>query len=686
MSVTEQQAVQSEPMIGPEQKLPEITPKAIIVSICLIIILAASNAYLGLKVGTTISAAIPAVVISMGLFRLFKTHNVLEINIVQTAASVGEGITAGLAFTVPALIIIGYWHSFHYWTMAGIGISGGILGVFFSIPLRRALLGDKELKFPEGIAVGQVMKVSAQEETSVKPIIYGSVVGGIIGLFQTGFGVFASEAEYWFIKGKSIIGFGMGFSPAVIAAGYICGFTVGLSILIGACIGWFLGVPLISAHYGFSQLLGAKEAAIGLWSYYIRDIGVGTMLVGGLWTLISLFKPVTQAVSSSLDALHDIKKGEGHKILRTEKDIPINYIFWGTLIVLAIVAVQLLGLFSPAAFGVSHALHLGIIGICVAFLLVAGFILSSVSGYFAGLVGATNSPGSGLLVACLLGLSLILLFVFNTAHIDLGVNVSASLSACGLAIIIASFVGAAIVITNESIQDAKAGQIVGGTPWKQQVTLLASVIVAALVLPLILTLLFNAYGIGGVFPRPGMDPSQMLAAPQAGLMAEIVRGVFNHRLPWIMVIIGLGIGVSGIVIDEILKKFNKRLLILGVGLGIYLPLAVSIPIFIGGLLSYLVQKKVHARYGVIGQHGDVHVSKGMHDALFVACGLVAGSTLMGVILAIPFALSKNSMVLNIMPKNLSLLAGLFSAFVTIGLFIWLYKVAVKKHASDNIKA
>lgn len=682
MSLNEQQVPKVDPVIGPELNLPEITPKAVIVSIVLIIILAASNAYLGLKVGTTISAAIPAVVISMGIFRLFRKHNVLEINIVQSAASVGEGITAGLAFTLPALIIIGYWHSFHYWTMVLIGIFGGILGVLFSIPLRRALLSDKSLNFPEGTAIGQVMKVSAAEDCSVKPIVYGSIIGGLIGLFQTGFGVLAQESEFWFIRGKSIIGFGLGFSPAVIAAGYICGITVGFSILLGAIIGWFVGVPIISAHYGFSHVQPIKESADHIWSYYIRDIGVGTMLVGGLWTLVSLFKPVKQAVFSSLEALHHIKQGLGHTILRTEKDIPINYVLWGMILVVVAIAIQLFGLFTPSMLGVTTNLHIGIIAICAAFILIAGFIFSSVSGYFAGLVGATNSPGSGLLVAFLLILSFILLMLINT-QVDLSINIDKALHAAGLAIIIGSFVGAALVMTNESIQDAKSGQIIGGTPWKQQVVLIASVVVASLVLPLILTLLFNAYGIGGVFPHPGMDTSQMLAAPQAGLMAEIVRGVFDHRLPWAMVVLGLGIGVVCIIIDEVLKRFfSKRLLVLGVGLGIYLPLAVSIPIFIGGLISYFVQKKVHARYGVVGEHGDVHVSKGMHDALFVACGLVAGSTLMGVILAIPFAIAHNASVLNFMPLTLMPVADLLSILVTLTICYWIYKVAVKETGGE----
>ncbi len=682
MSAEEKLIPKVEPLISADKKLPEITTKAVVTSFFLIIILAASNAYLGLKVGTTISAAIPAVVISMGLFRLFRKHNVLEINIVQSAASVGEGITAGLAFTLPALIILGYWNTFHYWTMVGIGISGGVLGVLFSIPLRRALLSDKELKFPEGTAIGQVMKVSTDESCSVKPIIYGSLVGGIVGLFQTGFGVLAQETEYWFIKGKSIFGFGLGFSPAVIAAGYICGVTVGVSVLIGACIGWFAGVPLISAHYGFSQSMAIKASANHLWTYYIRDIGVGTMLVGGLWTLVSLFKPVRHAIFSSLEALHDIRQGRGHKILRTEKDIPINFAFWGILLIMLVIGVQLFGLVSPSVLGISSMLHLGIIAMCVGYLLVIGFIVSSVSGYFAGLVGATNSPGSGLLVAFLLILSLLLLFMLNT-QVNFSVDLAKATQAAGLAIILASFVGAALVMTNEAVQDAKSGEIVGGTPWKQQVVLLVSVVVASLALPLILILLFNAYGIGGVFPHPGMDTSQMLAAPQAGLMAAIVRGVFNHQLPWNMVFIGIGIGVACIALDEWLKRtFNKRLLVLGVGIGIYLPLAVSIPIFIGGMISYFVQKKVHARCGVVGEHGDVHVSKGMHDALFIACGLVAGSTLMGVLLAIPFALTRNASVLNFMPQSLNALADILSMFVTIALCAWIYRVAVKEHPDD----
>ena len=577
-----------QPVIGSDQYLPEITFKAAIVSIFLIIILAASNAYLGLKTGTTIAASIPAVVISMGIFRWFCHSTILETNTVQTAAAVGEGITAGVIFTIPALVIMHFWNGFHYWPMVGIAITGGMLGILFSIPVRNALLRDRSLRFPEGVAIGQVMKASVQGGTSLKSIIMGGVVGGLIGLFQTGFQIISDTYDYWIIKDKLVFGFSMGFSPAILAAGYICGVEVGISILVGVLLGWVFGIPLISAYYGVASHIAATDVAQDIWSNYIRYIGVGTMLLGGLWTLLMLVKPVAVAIKASFDALQRARKGDANKVVRTDYDMPVNFVFWGICLLALIIVFQLVGVFGSNLLALRPALYWIIVGLCVVYIVIAGFVFGSIAAYFAGLVGATNTPGSGLLMAALLLLSVILLLFLNPIlHFSVQLN-QASLAAA-LVVSVCSFIGIAVIMTGEATQVYKAGQIIGATPWKQQVVLLGSVVVSALVIPLVLVLLFNAYGIGGVFPHPGMLHSEMLSAPQAGLVAAVAQGVFSHQLPWNMIFIGVLVAGVGIVVDEVLKRlFSLRLPVLAVGLGIYLPMSASMPVVIGGLFSYAV--------------------------------------------------------------------------------------------------
>jgi len=678
MSSQGQQDGPESSFIQSHQTLPEITLKSIILSVILVVVFAASNAYLGLKVGTTISASIPAAVIAMGVFRMFKRHSVLEINIVQTAASVGEGITAGIIFTIPALIIMHFWTEFNYWQTFFIGLTGGILGALYSVPLRRALLSDKTLKFPEGVAIGQVMKASAQEGANLKPIFAGGFIGALIGLFQTGFRVLAQGYQYWVVHARTVFGFGLGFSPALIAAGYICGISVGISTLIGVILGWIIGVPVLCHHFHV-PLIGSPSVIAGnIWFHYIQYIGVGTMLVGGLWTLLTLCKPVIKAVTSSLHALREIRKGKGHKILRTERDMPINIIFWCVLLLAPVFFLEIWSFISPSMLGISNHLGLFLFAVCVVYLFIAGFIFSSVAGYFSGLVGATNNPGSGLMIATLLVLSLLFLVILN-GHMNFASHNTKTMTLAALAIIVCAFVGNALVMSSESAQVAKAGQMIGGTPWKQQIVLISCVIIGMAVLPLILKLLFNAYGIGGVFPHAGMDHTQVLAAPQAGLMAAVVQGVITHHLPWGMVGIGAIIAVIGIIIDEILKAtLGIRFPVLAVGLGIYLPLDASVPIVVGGILSYIVRRAVRARgHGLVGDSDDIHVSKGMQNALLLACGIVAGATLIGVILAVPFAIKQSADALRIMPLAWSNLAGVLSIVVTLLICYWIYRTAIK---------
>ena len=664
------------PIIPANVSLPEITLRVLVLGVILTIVLAAANAYLGLKVGTTVSASIPAAVISMGILRFFRHSNILENTMVQIMASVGEALTAGIAFILPALIILHVWDRFNYWQTVVTGLLGGGLGVLFTIPLRRALLQDKTLRYPEAVAIGNVLKASAsREEGDLRALTIGGVVGGLIALFQSGFQILTDNFQYWIKTQSTVFGFGLGLSPALIAAGYIVGINVALSLLVGIVIGWLAGVPVLSWVYGIPDADSANQMAMLLWRDHIRYMGVGTMLIGGLWTLCTLFKPVINSMAASMTSLRDIRLGKKTEYLRTERDIPIHYVFIAAAILLVPIFFLISYSIIPSEFEISSSLRFFLSGFSTLYILFGGFVFCSIMAYFAGLIGSTNSPVSGLLVSALLVLCLIFMAFFSFTDIS-----EAAKEMIGTVVAIGSLVviGAALSISNDTMQDLKVGQIVGATPWKQQVMLILGVVVSAFVIPPILQLLYNAYGIGGVFPRPGMNPAQMLAAPQAGLMATVAKGAFSHQLEWSMIGVGALVAVICVVIDEILKKrFGTRLPVLAVGLGIYLPLDSSVPVVIGGVLAYIIQLRLNRIYHRGRPEDEVKVNAHRHRGLLLACGIVAGASLMGVALAIPFALKESSDALRIMPDQYMSFAGVLSILVTFIMCAWIYRVVLK---------
>lgn len=655
----------------------EITVRAVLLAIVLAVILAAANAYLGLKVGLTISASIPAAILSMGILRFFKNSSILENNIVQTGASAGEALVAGMAFILPALIILHYWQRFDYWQTVIIALTGGILGVLFSIPLRRVLLADKTLRFPEGTAIGQVLKISQDTKGNLKELVQGGMLGAFVALFQGGFQIIADNAHVWFKAGnKFIYGFTFGFEPALLAAGYIVGVGVALSTLVGVVIGWIIGIPIFSYLHPLATNMDANSLAMSIWQSDIRPIGVGTMLVGGLWTMVLLIKPIIKGVHSSFVSLKTIKKSGYASLPKHERDIPIHYTIALLALLLIPLSFILFNFISHPALGLGFNLQIITLVIGVLFILVTSFFFSSLCGYFAGLIGSSNSPISGVSLSVLLLASLVLLGLFHWAP-GFTEDSKHLLEGEGLAIIIGALVSSSCAITNDTIQDLKAGQIVGATPWKQQVILILGVIVSALVLAPTLELLFNAYGIGGISP-PGrhMDPSQMLSAPQATLMASLVAGAFNHNLPWSLISIGFLVAIGCILADSFLQPRGMRLPVLAVGLGIYLPLDTSSALIFGGLASYVVERTLCKRHP--NQTENSPDIPARQRGLTLACGLVAGACLMGVVLAIPFTLAQSTDVLRLMPDHFKLLASIFGLLSTLGVLSWIYRTVCQK--------
>jgi putative OPT family oligopeptide transporter len=660
-------AKKQKPLIPASESLPELTIKVIIFSVILAAFLAASNAYLALKIGTTISASVPASVLAIGILRFFKNSNVLECNIIQTAASAGEGVAAAVAFSLPAMILLHAWNHFPFWEVAGITALGGVLGVLFSVPLRRVMLNLQTLRFPEGTAIGNVLKASAQGGNQIRLMAQGGAVGALVALAQTGFDLIGDQMNLWMRVGHSIFGFSLGFSPAPLAAGFIVGFEAGSSILIGFVGGWLIILP-----YLVSQMHGAPsdhiyDFAMKVWSEKLRYVGVGIMLLGGVWTLIRLIKPVYEGLKLSFASVSRLGKGGGQKSLRTEADISLKWVLIGS----GILSFFLLFLVRHFVvnFGLGHtAQTVWIISIAaLLYLVIVGFMLATVCGYFTGLIGSTNNPLSGVLILALLLIGGVFSFVLpvgNAAH---------ETKVAALMVLITTIVATVASISNENLQDLKAGQMVGSTPWKQQLILIVGVVTSAFVAAPVFEMLYQAYGIGGVFPRPGMDPSHMLAAPQAGLMAAVALGLRSHHLPWHMIEIGAVFALLCIIADEILRRRGLRIAVLAVGLGVYLPPQIMTPVIVGSLINFAVRFSIGKLKGEAKNKAIVK----HQSAVLLACGLVAGAAIMGVVLAVPFMLLGSTQALSIAPAAFAPAASLLGLIVMTALVYWIWRAATK---------
>lgn len=656
----------NEPLIPASTYLPELTFKAIVIGFILALILAASNAYLALKIGTTISASIPASVLALGILRFFKHSNVLESNIIQTAASAGEGIAAAIAFILPGMIVLHIWNHFSYWETTLVTLLGGILGVIFSIPLRRVMLHLPALRFPEGTAIGNVLITSTQKGSFLKYLVNGGLAGSVISFCQTGLQVIGSTVQLWGYIGKnSLLGIGIGLTPATLAAGYIIGIEVGITLLVGLVVGWIVILPFVASYLGVDHSLSAYKSAMNVWSDHLRFVGVGTMLVGGVWTLIRLINPVLQGLKTSLQVLRPSQKDRLPEILRTEKDISILWVINLTLVLSVILYILFYFLMTDFDLRPNHTSYLLFAALCtIIYVVIIGFMLATICAYFTGLIGSTNNPLSGILIIALIILSLMYAALFDVSY--------NSDHVAAIVILIAAVIATIASISNENLQDLKAGQMIGATPWKQQVMLAIGAVAASFIIGPVLNLLFNAYGMAGVFPRPGMDPSQMLAAPQASLLSAVVNGVLTRNLDWDMVLIGCGVAVIIIVIDEFLRRVNMSLPCLAVGLGIYLPGEITTPIILGGFISYLVKRSAAGKLKTKAAVKDQHTCH--QRGVLMACGMVAGSALMGVILAIPFVIAGNSNALAIVPPQFAFFANCIGVVIVILLCLWFYRV------------
>jgi putative OPT family oligopeptide transporter len=665
-----------EPYVSPSKNLPEITVKAFVLSIILTIIMSAANAYLGLKVGMTVAATIPAAVISMAILKLFRHSNILENNIVQTTVSAGEGLAAAAVFTLPALIMMKFWTHFPFWHVTILLALGGVMGILFSIPLRRVFLIDGDLKFPEGIAAAEVLKAGdGASKAGLRDLVIGSVLSAGLKFGQSGAALFAESLNFWKrTGGGAVFGCGTGISGILVGAGYIVGIQVGVSIILGSAVAWGICVPIYTSIGSFAPDMNPYALVMQIWKEKLRIIGVGCMVTGGVWTTFTLLGSMKSAIISSFEVIKKSKlnKKLGILALRTERDIPINYVGIGLVLTTGCLGVVLYHLLAETGLAQFEGLYWIAIGVMVLMCLIIGILAAVISAYIAGIIGSSNSPLSGIAIMAILSISLVLSTLVGSV-VGSGVSM---LAMAAVTVLLGALIAGVAVISLDNLQDLKAGQIVGATPWKQQVMLIVGVVVSSCFMAPVLDVLLEAYGIGDILPRAGMDPAQALSAPKAALMAGLAQSVFDLSLDWTLMSIGACIGVLFILIDEVLKRTSSwRIPVLAVALGIYMPLEITVPVLIGGLISYFSEKRLKKAKKTLGDQYESVVQKAGQRGLLMASGIVAGEALIGILIAVLivfFPAVKEAVGALVVSEDLKVVFGM-------GLFgflcIYLYKVS-----------
>lgn len=667
MAIDSHDSVRVEPFIPASKILPEITVRGVILGILLAILLAASSTFIGLKIARTIAGSIPAALISMMVLRSFRGSNILENNMVQTIASAGETVAAGVIFTLPALVLMGYWNSFNYLQTVVIVIIGGVLGVMFSVPLRRSMVVKDNLPYPEGLATGEILKAGEDTQGSTRVLLVGSLLSALLSFLQTGFKVVGEQVQYWTKVGSTAFGGSIMLSPVLMAAGYIVGIRALIAFVVGSLLTWGIAIPVFVSLYGLPEAADIPSALAAVQKANFRYVGVGVLAIGGLWSVISLMKQIVAAIKASFVAMQT-KGGEFSLSIRTDRDLPFKYVLLGIVGISIPTFILFLTLVQGAHFAIDNTLFWFTVIFATIFALVVGFICSAIAAYIVGIVGTTSLPVSGISIAAIIAFASVLLFTLG-GQVDFHVNTEAALKASALVIIFAGVVAVAAAVSGDNMQDLKAGQIVGATPWKQQLMLAVGAVASALVIPFILQTTFEAYGIGDVLPRPGMDPNQALAAPQATLMATLAKGFFAGKLPWNMIGFGAILAVLAIMLDEFLKytKSSVRFPVLLFALGIYLPFGYMTGFLVGGLISFLVEKKLKD-----APRSDTDVG------VLFASGIIAGEAILGAILTIPFAIYQSTDKLALDIPFLKPYESLLGFLLFFGLCFYLYKKGISQ--------
>jgi putative OPT family oligopeptide transporter len=659
-----------------ERKRPELTIRGLIIGVIITLVFTAANVYFGLKAGLTFSTSIPAAVISMAILRSFKNATVQENNIVQTVAS-AAGTLSSIIFVLPGLIMIGWWTGFPFWISFLICALGGILGVMYSIPLRRALVTNSDLPYPEGVACAEVLKIGSGDKANagevehsragLLAVVWGSIVAALFTIVVAT-QVFASDVAQTFRIGRrgAVSGYDFSLSFALLAIGHLCGLSVGIAMLIGACIGWGWLVP----HY--SALAGDLTTAVGAlaqttWSHKVRFIGAGAIGVSAIWTLLKLVKPVASGLAGAMAASRARKAGKADTLPITERDIPIGIVGLITLACMVPIG-WVLGYFANTSGLGSHLTTLVIGG--VFYVLLMSFFVSAVCGYMAGLIGSSNSPLSGIGILVVIGAALLLVL-----GVQPYVGPEATKALMAFALFTTAVIFNVAAIANNNLQDLKTGQLVDATPWKQQVALIIGVLAGAVVIPPVLNLVNQAYGFVGA-PGAELRPNP-LPAPQAGLISSLAQGVIAADIDWSLIRMGAYIGIAIIVLDAILAKTTKHMRVppLAVGLGIYLPTASTLMIVVGTVIGYVFDRRAERTRNPEGTK---------QLGVLLASGLIVGESTIGVVLSAIVVFSGVAAPLALVGAGYEtagiIIGGLAFVVTAFVLYRWVLGMAAKRSA------
>ncbi len=648
----------------------ELTIRGIIIGVIITLVFTAANVYAGLKAALTFSTSIPAAVISMAILRGFKDATIQENNIVQTVAS-AAGTLSSIIFVLPGLIMIGYWTDFPFWTSFWICALGGILGVMYSIPLRRALVTNSDLPYPEGVACAEVLKVGSGGETAsaqdvehgragLLAVLWGSIVSAAFALvIETQ--LFASDVAQNFRIGKKggVSGYDFSLSFLLLGIGHLVGLSVGIAMLVGLLIGWGWGVPHYSA---LAHDLTTPVAALArsAWSGKVRYIGAGAIGVSAIWTLVKLAKPLISGLASAMAASRARKTGKADTLPITERDMPIGIVGVVTLLCMLPIG-WLLGIFGSQS-GLGAHLPTLIIG-GVVYIVLMSFFVSAVCGYMAGLIGSSNSPLSGIGILVVIGAALLLVIGVKPY-----VGPDAGKAMIAFALFTTAVVFNVAAIANNNLQDLKTGQLVDATPWKQQVALVIGVLAGALVIPPVLDLMNHTYGFAGA---PGADPLRALPAPQAGLISSLAKGVISGDIDWSLIRIGGMIGAGIILLDEILARTTKQTRVppLAVGLGIYLPTSATLMIVVGAVAGWFYDRRADrtSRPEAAKQLG-----------VLLASGLIVGEGIIQVVISVIKSLSSKPAPLALVGPGFEtagiILGGVTFAAMAFILYRWVLRM------------
>ena len=635
----------------------ELTLRAVLLGAAICLVFTAANVYLGLKVGLTVASSIPAAVISMAVLSVFSGSNIRENNIVQTVAS-AAGAMAEIIFVLPGLVIVGWWNGFPYWESFLICASGGTLGVLFTIPLRRALVTNSDLPYPEGVAAAEVLKVgSALHESGaaqstaregLRAIILGAVASAGLAIF-TATRIAAGEVQGFFRLGvNSASGFAMPFSFALLGVGHLVGLSVGLAMLFGLLIAWAGAIPILTAMQPDPN--GVLEVRVmGIWTSQVRFIGAGTMAVAALWTLARLAHPLISGFARTIAAAHANEAASGD---HTDRDLSGRMILALTLVCLVPITALVWGFASGTVLaGSAIALTLA----AIPFIIAVGFIVAAICGYMAGLVGSSNSPVSGVGILAIVTCSAMLILIVPAS----GENSSALVA---LALFITAIVFGVAVTSNDNLQDLKTGQLVGAAPWRQQIALIIGIVAGSLVIPPILNLLASAYGFAGA-PNLAAITADPLPAPQANLISALALGVIGRTLNWSMIGIGVLIGCAVVALDSFLgaRKW-MRLPPLAIGMGIYLPMSATLPVMIGSVIGWWYDKE-SAR--------NADPERARHLGVLVASGMIVGERLFSVLIAGLIVGLNNDAPLALLPGDFEPATFIgFASYVVIAILLY----------------